>query len=234
MRTVGFRLRNETDRGAPQAEPTPSRTRADACHAPCHRSRHPGHERVVTGTNPRCSGLSPTIAAASARTWPARPDATCSERGCARVRRDHLGQRRQPEAFCAASLHPLFLDSAWNAVGGISRRFSRSRFRTRRSAHSLFLLPRPVDSDRSGNAVIRRLSRPPTAPGQSGRAVPRPAPTTTPRSCNNGARSTTAPDRHWTNCVKRWSTTNRAIIRRCRRPASTADPVALPASARSS
>jgi hypothetical protein len=99
-----------------QAEPTPSRTRADACHAPCHRSQHPGHERVVTGTNPRWSGLSPTIVAGSARTWPARPDATCSERGCARsveTTSDSAGNLRRS----APHLYTSFLGVAWNAVG---------------------------------------------------------------------------------------------------------------------
>jgi hypothetical protein len=108
-----------------QAEPTPSRTCADARHAPCRRSRDPGHERVVTETNPCRPGLSPTIVAGSARTWPARPDSTCSERGCARARPDHLGQNRRPEAFCAASRDSLFLDDAYKAVGAIYHHFWR-------------------------------------------------------------------------------------------------------------
>src|SRR5215207_3081679 len=98
-----------------QAEPTPSRTCADARHAPCHRSRDPGHERVVTGTNPRRPGLSPTIVAGSAHmACPAGLHLLGAR--VARARPDHLGQNRRPEAFCAASLHPLFLDGAYNAV----------------------------------------------------------------------------------------------------------------------
>jgi hypothetical protein len=221
MRTVSFGHAMKPTEVSLQAEPSPSRTRADTCHAPCHRSRDPGHERVVTGTNPRCSALSPTIVAGSARTWPARRDVTCSGRGCARVRRDRLGQRRQPETICAASLHSLFLDSAWNSVGGISRCFSRSRFRTRRSAHSLFLRPRPVGSDRPGSAITHRLSRPPTAP-----EVRRPAPAQT--ATEHVVRTGTASTTRRTTASYVGHSTNRAITERCLRPASTADPIALP------
>src|SRR3954452_22078109 len=71
-----------------QTEPAPSRTRSDTCHAPCRRSRDPGHERVVTGTNPAAKD--------------------CRRRSSLVVRTHGLSrQRRRPEAFCAASLHSL-------------------------------------------------------------------------------------------------------------------------------
>ena len=175
----------------PQAEPTPSRTRADPCHAPCHRSRDPGHEQVVTGTNPRRPGLSPTIVSGSARTWPARADSTCSERGCARARRDHLRQHRRPEAFYAPSLHILFLSVAWNAACGISRHFSPIEI--------------PHATLSSSTSTDHHAARATTAPG--------------------GRRATSSPDELRQTLV---TPQHRAVIRRCRRPASTADPLALP------
>src|SRR5215207_313623 len=118
----------------PQAEPTPSRTLTDACHAPCHRSRNPGHERVVTGTNPRRLGLSPTIVAGSARTWPARrapPALSESAPGSGETTSDSTGDLRR------SAPHPC--TSFFSALHGMPLAASpvtshRSRFHTQRSA----------------------------------------------------------------------------------------------------
>ena len=208
----------------PQAEPTPSRTRTDACHAPCHRSRDPGHERVVTGTNPRRPGLSPTIVAGSARTWPARPDSTCSERGRARARRDHLGQHRQPEAFCTASLHALFLDGAHNAVGAISHHLWGDGGSARGAQHILsfcsHVLRIRIDPE-ARQPVACRVHLPPQ-PERSGRSTTstdhHAAHVQQRRQVDGGA--TSSPDETAPNVGH---STNQAVTRRCRRPASTAD-----------
>jgi len=137
MRTVSFGYAMKPAEVPRQAEPAPSRTRADTCHAPCHRSRDPGHERVVTGTNPAardCRRRSTLVARAHG--LPDRTPPAPSE-GWARARRNHLGQHRRPETFCAASLPSLSLDGAYSAVGAISHHFWRDGGSARGAQHIL-------------------------------------------------------------------------------------------------